>query len=130
MPIDEVNKFLTPEMRRYDVTIGSREVAGAVRYDEPEYRHIMGRVFNFIVRVIAVPGFQDTQAGFKCFRRRGGGDLFYAQTIDGWAFDVEVLFIALRRGYTHRRGADHWHYRANSRIQPRCATPSTWCCRC
>ena len=56
-------------MRAYDVTIGSREVAGAQRYEEPEYRHIMGRVFNFIVRVIAVPGFQDTQAGFKCFQR-------------------------------------------------------------
>ena len=97
MPIGEVNKFLTPEMRDYDVTIGSREVPGAVRYEEPEYRHIMGRVFNFIVRVVAVPGFHDTQAGFKCFRHHVALDLFSQMTINGWAFDVEVLYIALRR---------------------------------
>ena len=118
MPIEEINKFLTPEMRGYDVTIGSREVAGARRYEEPEYRHIMGRVFNFIVRVIAVPGFQDTQAGFKCFRSSVARDLFTHGTTNGWAFDVEVLFIAQQRGYTIAEVQINWHYRANSRIHP------------
>jgi dolichyl-phosphate beta-glucosyltransferase len=118
MPIEEVNKFLPPCIENYDVAIGSREAPGAVRYHEPEYRHLMGRVFNFIVKVLAVPGFQDTQCGFKSFHRTAALDLFTHQTIDGWAFDVELLFIARRRGYTIVEVPIDWYYRANSRISP------------
>jgi glycosyltransferase involved in cell wall biosynthesis len=118
MPIAEVNKFLPPALTAFDVAIGSREVNGAVRYDEPEYRHLMGRVFNLIVKVLAVPGFQDTQAGFKCFRRPVAIDVLQNQTIDGWAFDVELLFIARQRGYRIVEVPIHWYYRQNSRISP------------
>lgn len=118
MPIEEVNKFLPPNLNGYDVAIGSREAPGAVRYEEPEYRHLMGRVFNAIVKFLAVPGFQDTQAGFKCFRRLVALDLLANQTIDGWAFDVELLFIALKRNYCVVEVPIHWHYRQNSRISP------------
>jgi glycosyltransferase involved in cell wall biosynthesis len=118
MPIDEVTKFLPPQLDNYDVAIGSREAEGAVRYDEPEYRHMMGRIFNFIVKVLAIPGFEDTQCGFKCFHSDVARDLFLNQTIDGWAFDVEVLFIALRRGYRVVEVPVQWYYRANSRISP------------
>lgn len=118
MPIGEISKFLPPVLDDYDVAIGSREVAGAVRYSEPEYRHVMGRIFNFIVRVLAVPGFHDTQAGFKCFRRQVALDVLTRQTIDGWAFDVELLYIAMRRGYRIVEVPIHWYYRQNSRISP------------
>lgn len=118
MPIEEVSKFLPPHLNGYDVAIGSREAEGAVRYEEPEYRHLMGRVFNTIVKILAVPGFQDTQAGFKCFRRPVALDLLANQTIDGWAFDVELLYIALKRGYCVVEVPIHWHYRQNSRINP------------
>jgi len=118
MPIAEVNKFLPPELTDYDVAIGSREARGAVRYNEPEYRHIMGRIFNWIVKILAVPGFQDTQAGFKCFRRQVALDVLANQTIDGWAFDVELLYIALQRGYHVIEVPIHWYYRQNSRINP------------
>jgi dolichyl-phosphate beta-glucosyltransferase len=118
MPISEVNKFLPPNLSQYDVAIASREAPGAVRYNEPEYRHLMGRVFNFIVKVIAVRGFQDTQCGFKSFRRVAALDVFASQTINGWAFDVEVLFIAQQRGYKIVEVPIHWHYRANSRVNP------------
>ena len=94
MPINEVTKFLPPALDGYDVAIASREVEGAHRYDEPGYRHLMGRVFNLIVRLLAVHGIQDTQAGFKCFRRDAAHELFPLQTINGWGFDVEILFIA------------------------------------
>jgi dolichyl-phosphate beta-glucosyltransferase len=99
MPIQEVQKFMPPALNGYDVAIASREAEGARRYNEPEYRHIMGRVFNLIVRLLAVPGIQDTQCGFKVFRREVALDVFSAQTLAGWAFDVEVLYIARRRGY-------------------------------
>ncbi len=118
MPIQEVLKFLPPQASAYDVAIGSREVAGAVRYDEPQYRHLMGRVFNWIVRLLAVPGFQDTQAGFKCFRREAARQILKKQTIDGWAFDVELLFIARRCGLKIIEIPIDWHYQPNSRISP------------
>lgn len=118
MPVDEVSKFLPPQLSGYDVAIGSREAAGAVRYNEPEYRHFMGRVFNFYVKVLAIPGFEDTQCGFKCFRRDVALDILPYQTIDGWAFDVELLFIALRRGYKVEEVPVQWYYGANSRISP------------
>src|SRR3990172_6458368 len=61
MPIDELDKFLDPSLSDADVVIGSREVLGARRVGEPRYRHLMGRVFNWVVQLLAVPGFQDTQ---------------------------------------------------------------------
>ena len=118
MPITEVRKFLPPALSDYDVAIASREGPGAHRYGEPEYRHLMGRVFNFIVRVLAIPGFQDTQCGFKSFRREVAREVFAAQTMTGWAFDVEALFIALRRGYKVVAVPIHWYFDADSRIDP------------
>jgi dolichyl-phosphate beta-glucosyltransferase len=118
MPIEQVARFLPPELEGYDIGIGSREVAGARRYDEPSHRHLMGRVFNFLVRLLAVRGFQDTQAGFKCFRREVAHDLFPYQTMDGFGFDVEVLFIAHKRGYRIVEVPIDWYYMTNSRVSP------------
>lgn len=118
MPVEEIGKFLPPQLEGYDVAIGSREAPGAIRYNEPAYRHFMGRVFNFYVKVLAIPGFEDTQCGFKCFRREVALDILPYQTIDGWAFDVELLFIALQRGYQIVEVPVQWYYRANSRISP------------
>lgn len=116
MPIEELGKFLPSTLGEYDVAIASREVPGAVRYNEPWRRHLMGRVFNFIVRLLAVPGIQDTQCGFKCFRREVAHDIFAIQKIDGWAFDVEILHIAQQRGYRIVEVPIHWYYGEGSRI--------------
>ena len=118
MPIEEVSKFLPPTLSNYDVAIASREVAGAVRHNEPWYRHLMGRVFNALVRLLAVPGIQDTQCGFKCFHREAARDIFTTQIIDGWAFDVEILYIARRRGYRIVEVPIHWYYGEGSRVSP------------
>jgi len=118
MPIEEVNKLLPPALDSYDVAIASREAPGARRVDEPEYRHLMGRVFNLIVRLLAIPGIQDTQCGFKVFRRAVAYQVFPLQTIDGWGFDVEVLFIALRRGYKLVEVPITWYYRPQTKISP------------
>src|SRR5258708_36706756 len=98
MPIEEITKFLPPNLGPYDVAIGSREAKGARRYNEPFYRHLMGRVFNFLVKVLAIRGFEDTQCGFKCFTRDAADDLFSVQRINGIGFDVELLYVAQRRG--------------------------------
>jgi len=118
MPVEEINKFMPPNSAPYDVAIASREAPGARRIGEPQYRHLMGRVFNFIVRVLAIPKIQDTQCGFKVFRREVARDVFALQTIDGWGFDVEVLFIALKHGYRLREIPITWYYRPQSRINP------------
>ncbi len=118
MPIEEVNKFLPPTLEGYDVAIASREAPGAHRFNEPWYRHLMGRVFNFIVRVLAVPGFADTQCGFKCFTAEAAELVFPKQTMSGWGFDVEVLFIALHHGLKVVEVPVNWYYMENSRVNP------------
>lgn len=120
MPIDEITKFLPPAQSRssFDIAIASREIAGAVRYNEPTYRHIMGRVFNWLVRVLAVSGIQDTQCGFKMFTRETALAVFPAQRIDGWGFDVEVLYIARQRGMRLVEVPINWYYQPDSRVRP------------
>lgn len=118
MPIDEIRKFLPPLLDGYDVAIASREGPGAHRYNEPHFRHFMGRVFNFIVRIIAIPRLQDTQCGFKSFRRDVGREIFADGTMDGWAFDVEALFIALQRGYKVVAVPINWYHDPDSRVNP------------
>lgn len=118
MPIEEVNRFLPPALEGYDIAIASREAPGAVRYGEPAYRHWIGRIFNALVRALAVPHFQDTQCGFKCFRASVAEDLFSVQRLDGWTFDVEVLFIGLQRGYRVVEVPIPWTYNPGSRVRP------------
>ena len=116
MPIEEVNKFLPPARSDFDVAIGSREVPGAVRYNEPFYRHTGGRLINFAIRVLMLPGLQDTQCGFKCFRAAAAEQLFHYQTLNGWSFDIEILFIAYRLGYRIIEIPVNWYYRPESKI--------------
>lgn len=118
MPVEEIAKFVPPALADYDIAIASRELTGSRRIGEPEYRHLMGRIYNFIVRVLAIPRIQDTQCGFKSFRREVAFHLFPLQTIDGWGFDVELLFIALQHGYRIVEVPITWHYFAQSRINP------------
>ncbi len=117
MPIEEVGRFLPPSAPGYDVAIGSREVPGAERFGEPAYRHWIGRTFNFVVRMVTLPGIRDTQCGFKCFRATVVEDVFPAQTITGWTFDVELLFIAIQRGYNVVEIPIPWYYHAGSRVR-------------
>lgn len=120
MPIEEIAKFLPPAFAEngYDIAIASREKTGAVRYNEPAYRHLMGRVFNFLVRLLAVSGIQDTQCGFKCFTRAAAQEIFPLQQIDGWGFDVESLFIGQRKGMRLVEVPIRWYYQDDSRIRP------------
>lgn len=118
MPVEYFDRLIAALEGGCDLAIGSREAPGAVRYREPEYRHAMGRGFNALVRLLLLPGIQDTQCGFKCLRREVALDLCAAQTVAGWGFDVELLYIARRRGYTIREIGIPWHYMEGSRVNP------------
>ncbi len=116
MPIEEVNRFLPPAMPDTAIAIASREAPGSKRYGEPEYRHLVGRVFNTLVRWIALPGLQDTQCGFKCFREDTIW-LFNCQTIQGWTFDVEVLFAARKNGLAIVEVPIPWYFDPHSKVR-------------
>ncbi len=118
VPIAQVERLLPPLGSGTDIVLGSREAPGAARIGEPARRHLMGRVFNLLVSRLAVPGVADTQCGFKCFRGEAAKDLFQRQTMDGFSFDVEVLFLARKRGLTFSEIGVDWYYRSQSKVRP------------
>jgi dolichyl-phosphate beta-glucosyltransferase len=100
LPIEDADRFVAQLAAGADLAIGSRAVPGATELGEQQrLRQSMSRVFNGLVRAVAVPGMRDTQCGFKAFRGGVARALFAVQRIDGFGFDVEVLRIAQRRGY-------------------------------
>lgn len=117
MPIEEIIKFLPPAIADIDIAIASREAPGAVRYNEPYYRHLTGRVFNMLIRLMVLPKLQDTQCGFKCIRAAVARDIFRFQTLTGWAFDVELLYIAHHRGYRIIEIPIDWYFNADSKVR-------------
>jgi len=117
MPIEEVARFLPPNLDHYHVAIGSREGPGAHRYNEPPYRHLMGRINNLIVKMIAVHGFEDTQCGFKSVHYTAAEDLFGVSVIDGIGFDVELIYVAQKRGYKIVEVPINWYYNADTRMR-------------
>ena len=118
MPIEWLQEFLEKMDAGADIVIGSREIFGARRYDEPFYRHFRGRIFNWVVRAVAVRGFQDTQCGFKCFRQDAADRLFFRQRARGMGFDVEVLYLAAKAGYSVVEMPVEWHHQPGSKVRP------------
>jgi dolichyl-phosphate beta-glucosyltransferase len=116
MPIEEIQKFLPPQLVDFDVAIGSREAQGAVRYNEPSYRHFGGRAINLLIRLFILPGLNDTQCGFKCFRAETALSLFQQQTLSGWSFDIELLYIARRKKLRVREIPVQWYFDADSKV--------------
>ena len=115
--------------RGCDIAIGSREGIGGCRVGEPIYRRLMGRVFNGLVRLLVLPEIQDTQCGFKLFRRDAALSILdrarlYAEsnaTVSGprvTAFDVELLVIARRLGLRVCSVPVVWTYGAHSKVHP------------
>jgi dolichyl-phosphate beta-glucosyltransferase len=129
VPIAETDRLIEWVDAGYGVAIGSREGDGAAREGEPAMRHIMGRVFNRLVRLIAVPGIDDTQCGFKLFRadavqaivprlRLYGPDAPHLHGARVTGFDVEVLVIARRQGIRIREVPVRWRYGIQSKVRP------------
>ncbi len=99
-PIAQVEKFFPYFEQGYDVVIGSRYLdASTVKKRQPLYRVILSRGANILIQFLAVPGIKDTQVGFKGFTNKCAKDIFRYVTISRWGFDMEVLTIALKRGY-------------------------------
>jgi dolichyl-phosphate beta-glucosyltransferase len=117
MPVEEIVKFLPPAIDELEIAIASREAKGAVRYNEPAYRHLGGRGINFLIQALILPGLNDTQCGFKCFRADVAEKIFNLQTINGWSFDIELLFIARRHGYRILEVPIHWYHDEETKVR-------------
>ena len=112
MPVREITRFSFG-----DVAIGNREGCSSFRTGETAGRHFRGRVFNMLTQTI-VPGIADTQCGFKCFSRRAASEIFSRSKITGLGFDVEILYLARRLGYTISEIDITWNHDPDTRIRP------------
>ncbi len=119
-PIEEMEKLLPLiQSRKCDVAIASRALKDSdLAIHQPWYREAMGRIFNKFVQLIAVPGIQDTQCGFKMFAGEAARRIFKRARIDGFGFDTEILFLARKYGYRVLEIAVMWRHQEQSRVNP------------
>ena len=118
MPIETLGSFLERMDEGNDIVIASREAPGAGRHGELIARHLRGRIFNWLVRLLAVRGIDDTQCGFKLFRGDVAQDLFGRQRTKGFAFDVEILYMAKGQGLRVLEMPVDWYHDSASRVRP------------
>lgn len=116
-PIEEAERLFAAIEAGADIAIGSRWLERSRQtIQQPLYRQFFGRCFNAVTRFIVRLPFADTQCGFKAFRRDAAQTIFQLQRIERWGFDPEILFIAIKRGYTIREVPVTWGHDERSRI--------------
>jgi dolichyl-phosphate beta-glucosyltransferase len=119
MPPEELPRLLAPiAAGRAEIAIGSRYAKGARTVKQPRYRVLWGRLCNRFVQRWLVPRVLDTQCGFKAFTAAAALNLFGSATIDGWAFDLEILALARRRGFALEEVGVEWKDDERSRVNP------------
>ncbi|MBI4319689.1 MAG: glycosyltransferase family 2 protein [Chloroflexi bacterium] len=118
-PIEEVDKLLARLRDDFDLAVGSRlQPDGSdMRVTQPVYRRVFGRFFHTLTWLLVVRGIGDTQSGFKCFRREVAHDLFASSVLNSIIFDVEVLYLAQRRGYRIAEVPVSWTNAGGSRMR-------------
>lgn len=126
MPWNNLSRFLdiTAERDAPHIIIGSREAPGAERTGEARSRRVSSRIFNTLVRVFAVPGIRDSQCGYKMLSAEAVEALAPHLTIDGFAFDVELLYLARLAGFRIREVGIACHCRQDSRVRVRAGLAS------
>ena len=117
-PIEEVEKLTAKLNAGYDIAIGSRDVKGSELIKHQSWlRETGGKTFNKMVQLIAVPGIHDTQCGFKLFTRSAAQAIFSRCTVDHFAFDVEVLYLAIHIfGYRVAETPVRWAHQEGSKV--------------
>jgi dolichyl-phosphate beta-glucosyltransferase len=117
-PIEELDKFLPWFERGYDLVIGSRGLADSrIEVRAPLHRRLGSRGFAAAVHMlVGMWDICDTQCGFKFFRAAVARDLFTRQRVDGYMFDVEILYLAQARGYRIKQVGIRWRDDGDSRL--------------
>ena len=107
--IEDLDKMLLWIDRGYDIVIGSRMLPESIiEVRQPLHRELMGKIFNLLVQSLVLKGFKDTQCGFKCFKRESALQVFSLQRLAGFAFDVEILYIAQKCGFKIKEQPVRW----------------------
>ncbi len=118
-PIEEIEKFLPNLTRDYDVVIGSRSMPESnILIHQPWYREKMGKIFNFLVNMVLLKGITDTQCGFKGFKRDVVQTVFSRCMLDGFSFDVEVLYLSRKFNFKIKEIPVRWENSALSKVNP------------
>jgi dolichyl-phosphate beta-glucosyltransferase len=119
-PIEELSKLESRiKNDNYDIVIGSRALESSeVIKKQPWWRQGMGKIFNRIVRLVVLDGFSDTQCGFKLFTRKTAKNLFEQAKVDRFAYDVEILCLARRLGYSILELPVKWINSPGSKVHP------------
>jgi len=108
-PIEELDRLVPALADGAAVVIGSRALPESVlEVHQPLYRELSGRTFNLLFQALVLPGVHDSQCGFKLFAREAARDVFPRLTVDGFGFDIELLYVARRLGYTIREVGVRW----------------------
>src|SRR3989338_1081775 len=116
-PIDELRKLIV-YAGKYDVIIASRALPGSnIVVRQPKARELLGKIFNLLVRIFLVGGVRDTQCGFKLFTKKAAGIIFKRQTINDFAFDVELLYIAKKHGLKIKEVPVSWFNSRNTKLK-------------
>ncbi len=118
-PIDELDKIEDVIRNGYDIVIGSRALSeSSIEQSQPLYRRLGSKGFRlFVHALVGLRDIVDTQCGFKFFKRHVAIDLFGRQIIDGYMFDVEVLYLAHLRGYRIAQVPVRWRDDGDSRLR-------------
>ena len=113
-----IDNFLSALKSGYDLAVGSRVLPGAEVRGVPFYRYMAGQVFSWMVQLVLFTGLPDTQCGFKSFRSNAAKEIFRRTSIDGFGFDVEMLFVARKLKFTIQPVAVHMiEHRQRSRVR-------------
>jgi len=117
-PLNEIPKLIAALEAGNDVAVGSRveQQPGEVEVRTSVHRRLIGRVFAFFVNLFAIEGIADTQCGFKMFRHEAASAIFSLQKTAGFAFDVEILFIAKRLSLTIIEVPVNWVAQPGSKL--------------
>ena len=117
-PIEEALVLMKSIDEGADVVIGSRRFDGEKQVQRSWPRRLMAWGWRTLVHLLVLDGIHDTQCGFKCFRGETAQDLFPRLTLDGFAFDVELLHLARKLGLPYSEVGVDWYYRSQSKVRP------------
>ncbi len=105
--------------KNYDIFIGSRALKDKEQILKVKwYRKLMGKIFNFFVHAFFLEDIKDTQCGFKMFKKEVVRPLFSRSYLQGFGFDIEILYLAHKMGYKVKEGPISWHHVGGGKINP------------
>jgi dolichyl-phosphate beta-glucosyltransferase len=118
-PVEEFDKMHDEIKKGYDIVIASRNLPESkVLVTRSIYRKIIGKTFPLIVRLLLLRGIKDTQCGFKLLKSDAAKKVVKVQFIPRFAFDVEMLFIARKKGYKIKEVPVRWNDIKGSKVNP------------